>query len=416
MKRFFSLLLALALLLPVFSLAEEDDDLSFDDIEEDVILEDDGTETEDPDSIGEEFYMPSEEQEEALLALDAEVDDTVDPDSLDLNTQLPDDVLNILLLGVDTHIPVTRDESGKIVQKNIIGLADTQIILSINKSTGEIKMTSILRDSYVSLPGYKQKNKINVSFQYGCNKLKLSKAEEATRMDEKTSLGAALAMRTVNKNFEMNIQHYVAINFSGLSGIIDALGGIDIDMSKKEASAVNKYINDAYKLPNKFTYDPGYDRKLRKNPNRVPLEAKAGIQHCDGIQALTYARLRSIDNDFMRSNRQRHLLDLLLKDVLQKFSLDTMDALLEVCFDYAATNINASTFFDLAVSILRSGITSRVGQESSLFEDLRIPMDGTYSYKDITVNGGKSSVTTYNVKKQTRAIHEFIYGSYYPAD
>lgn len=425
MKKLVSLLLVVVLLIPVFAISEEGD-ISVDEVVEEVILDENGNEP-DPGSEGDESVLDSEgneliydeetgetfiisdlseEAQEKIEELDETIDDSVDPDTLEINPNLPDDVVNILLIGVDTHDPVEKDENtGEVVHRNIVGLADTQIIVSVNKKTGEIKMTSILRDSYVPIPGYKNKQKINVSFQFGCNKVKNG------ILDDKTPSGAALTMRTINHNFEMNIQHCVAINFSGLSGIIDVLGGIDIDMTKAEAKAVNSYLNMAYKIPSKFTYDPTYNPKTRKS-TREPLEAVSGIHHCDGIQALTYARLRKIDNDFARTDRQRHLLDLLLGSVIKDMDLDKMMDLLDICTQYAYTNINMQTFFDLGMTVLGSGIVSRLGSGEALFESLRIPMERNYSYKTV----GGSSVLSYNLTRHTRAIHEFIYGEYYPAD
>jgi LCP family protein required for cell wall assembly len=105
--------------------------------------------------------------------------------------------------------------------QEIIGRGDTQIIVSVDREAGTVKMTSILRDTVVPIPGYRKQTKINNAYQYGCNKVKKGTVKEKIRS------GASLAMRTINRNFQMNIANYVAINFNGLASIIDALGGID---------------------------------------------------------------------------------------------------------------------------------------------------------------------------------------------
>jgi len=406
LKKILSLLLIL-MLLPVASLGEEDADPAPTEIVEDVLLDDepvleeDGAEEEedpeDDESGEDDIYIPEdldipEEDQAALEALEAEadIDDSVDPSTLELNPNLPDNVINILLVGVDAH---TADP------KEIVGLGDSQIIVSVDRDAGTIKMTSILRDSYVTIPTYKNKYKINCSFQYGCNK------KDADGHPLGTTGGARLAMRTINHNFEMNIQYCVAINFNGLASIIESLGGLEIDMTKKEARAVNRYLAKAYKSK-KFNYD-NKDRK-----DRVKLEETAGVHLCDGIQALTYARLRSIDNDFARTNRQRHLLNLLLEKVLHGMDLNKMMDLLETCTNYAYTNMNIEAFYKLGMAVLGSGIMNRIGTGETLFEQMRIPMDKSYSYD--TVNG--ASVVKYNITKHTKALHEFIYGEYIPAD
>jgi LCP family protein required for cell wall assembly len=106
------------------------------------------------------------------------------------------------------------------------GLSDAVIICSINTDDGSIKLTSITRDTEVVVPGYKSTKRINCAFKYGSKNGDLA-------------AGAALAMKTVNRNFQMNIQRYVVVNIHGLASIIDALGGVDLDMSSKEASRIN---------------------------------------------------------------------------------------------------------------------------------------------------------------------------------
>ncbi len=415
MKRILSLLLVLCLLIPVFSFAElEEEDFSAEEMEEELLLDDEDEESGDEDEADEGDFDFSDLDEDAFAALDENIDaDSINLDELEINPNLPDNVINILLIGVDSHKPVEKDDNGNIVRKNIVGLADSQIIVSINKETGNIKMTSVQRDSYVPIPGpTAQKQKINMSFEIGTRRGK-KVVDDPNNYDKLTPYGAALAMRTINHNFEMNIQHCVVINFSGLANIIDALGGIDIDLQKIEAKGVNNYLAKAYKHPSKFTYDPTYDKKTRKS-TRQKLEEKDGIQHCDGIQALTYARLRSLkgQNDFNRTDRQRHLLDLLLKKVMQNVTTTQLIDLITVCTDYAFTNIEMGTFYELAVTLLSSGMMSRLGSEESLFEDMHIPMPGHFSYG--TADG--ASVLTLNIPNHTQALHEFVYGKYYPAN
>ena len=411
MKRILSLLLILCLVVPVFSFAElDEEDFSADEVEEELLL-DEGDEESDDEDDGFDF---SDLDEDAFAELDENIDAaSINLDELEINPNLPSNILNIMLIGVDSHIPVDKDAQGKVTSKNIIGLADTQIIVSINKDTGEIKMTSVQRDSFVPIPGpTPQKQKINMSFEIGVRRGK-KVVDDPNNYDKLTPYGAALAMRTINHNFELNVQHCVVINFSGLANIIDALGGIDIDMEKIEAKGVNNYLAKAYKKPSKFTYDPTYDKKTRTS-TRQKLEVKDGVQHCDGIQALTYARLRSLkgQNDFNRTDRQRHLLDLLMKKVMQNMNFNQLLSLIKVCTEYAYTNITPDTFLSLAKTILSSGLLSKVGSEDSLFTDMHIPQPGKYQYG--TANG--ASVLTLNIPDHTKLLHEFVYGQYYPAN
>ena len=396
MKKWISLLLVCCLVMPLFSLAE-DEEISAEEIVEDVLLEDEAEVgmPSDPvddtvfvdDETGETFYLTEEEQQKLDSLMDEEEEEEgIDPDSLDLNPNLPENVINILLIGVDTR---SKDP------QEIIGRGDTQIIVSVNRDTGSIKMASILRDSLVPIPGYKNQTKINNAFQYGCNRVKKGTTKEKVRG------GAALAMRTVNRNFEMNIKYYVAINFNGLASIIDALGGIDIELTKGEAWYINNYLK---------LHPPAYDNKAKGE--RVKLEQVAGVQHLDGVQAVMYARTRSLngENDFNRTDRQRHLLDLLLKKVMENMDIGTLMDLIDVAVSYADTNMNFQTLWDLAVSLIPA-LGKTATEDGSLFEQMRVPMDHAYSYT--TYKG--SSVLKYNLTKHAKAIHEFFFGEYYSA-
>ena len=369
-KRLMALLLAVCMLLPAFSLAEEaGDDTEV--IEEDIILDDDGNEILVDEETGTQFVISSEASELADgLASDYEVDDTVDPDNLELNENLPGHIVNILLVGIDSRS--TNLESG-------LQNGDVQIILSVNTQDGTIKLTSILRDTYVEIPGYKNKNRINVSYNRG---------------------GGALAMRTINHNFDLNIQYYVAINFYGLASIIDSIGGIDVDLTKVEAGAINAYLRE---------HPPAYDNN--KGGTRVALERKAGVQHLDGVQAVMYARLREIDNDFSRTARQRHLLELLLEEVMKDMDLDKLMTMVESCLPYVLTNMTPAAMLELGLGVLSSGIVQKAAAGETLMEQHRVPMDKTYSYKQ--VNGASViHMGPNSFKKNKESIHEFIYGEY----
>lgn len=378
MKRMLALLMAL-MMLPCCVLAE-DEEVSLTEIVEDVMLVPEGIDEEAEEAEDEEDaeVTISDEAMEAIEILDAEIDESVDPNSLDINENLPDNVVNILLVGVDTR----STDMGEGYQHG-----DVQIICSINKDTGSVKLTSLQRDLYVAIPGYKSKNRINVAYARG---------------------GGALAMRTINSVFDMNIEYYVTINFYGLASIIDAIGGIDIEMSKAEAKAINTYLKK---------HPPKYDNQ-DDNYERVPLEVKKGTQHLDGIQAVMYARTRSVDNDFGRTARQRKLLDLLLQKIMKdNMSIDKLISLMEICLPYVTTNLNASTMLELGIGILGSDIISRAQAGESLLEQHRIPMDDTWKYDH--TEGGASVVVFRTVKRREeniKALHEFIYGEYIPAE
>ena len=417
MKRLFALILAFALLLPVFSYAETDrEDSSSDEITEDLDLDEDYSFDEEgnlilrDDETGETYSLSALNEEDIeKLASQYEMDDTIDPNELEINENLPDDVINILLIGLDVR--GTKKEKLLTEQGKYAKRSDVLIVLSLNLNDGSIKLSSIARNTYVEVPGRKKKTIIANSYGHA-NYDSDGKFVSWTDTPE-------TCIRTVNHNFELNIQYYVAINFYGVAQIIEALGGVDIDLTKTEATAINTYLSTGTiknskgeKISHGKAIANSYDDK---NGKRDKLKKTSGIQHLDGIQALMYARLRSIDSDFVRTARTRHLLDCLLKQVLEKIKSNQLDVLNLVSdfISYPITNINPSTIMQLIGKVMSSGVMDRLDSTDSLISEFRIPIDGHWRYD--TIDG--SSVTIMKDKQYTvESLHEFIYGKYYPAN
>ena len=283
------------------------------------------------------------------------------------------------------------------------------IVLSINLDDGSIKLSSIARNTYVEVPG--RKNKTIIANSYGHANYKNGEFVSWTDTPE-------TCIRTVNHNFELNIRHYVAINFYGVAQIIEGLGGVDLDLTKTEATAINTYLSTGTiknskgeKISHGKAIANSYDDK---NGKRDKLKKTSGVQHLDGIQALMYARLRSIDSDFVRTARTRHLLDCLLKQTLEKIKANKLNVLDLVSdfISYPITNVNPSTIMQLAGKVMSSGVMDNLESTDSLISEFRIPIDGHWKYD--TVDG--ASVTIMKDKQFTvESLHEFIYGKYYPA-
>ena len=437
MKKLLALFLILALFLPVLSFAENEGGESFDDDGEEIIYTDDAsdddleTEDLDPDSftidengnmvfnLGE--YKLSEEDiakladHEAEIELDSSV--SVDPSSLFINPNLPDNVINILLIGVDVRgtkeiqklsDQIRLDDSS--TNPSYSKRSDVLIILSIDTSAGTIKLTSIARNTYVEIPGRKNPSIIANSFGYAI----YENGKYKSWIDQPWTCVA-----TVNKNFELNIRHFVAINFFGVEEIIESLGGVDIDLTKKEARAINTYLSKRkiYNSKNErishgTTIANTYDNH---SENRKTLKEKSGVQHLDGLQGLMYGRLRSIDNDFVRTARTRHLLDALLKSAMTRVKTGELDIVNTVInwSRYFYTRMPLEDIARIAGSVADHFSLSDIEGATTLISEFRIPEDGTYAYQ--TING--SSVTVMEDQHETtEALHEFIYGDYYPAD
>lgn len=164
-------------------------------------------------------------------------------------------ITNIALFGLDSR---NHDYEGR---------SDAIMVASVNGKTGKIKLISIARDTYVNIPGYGQ-TKINHAYAYG---------------------GAELAIQTINENFNLDITDYAAVNFDSLADVIDAMGGIDLEVTEEERYQINAYL-------------------LEGEPLR-----ESGMVHLNGPQAVSYARIRKIDSDNMRTERQRKVLECLFE-------------------------------------------------------------------------------------------------------
>ena len=415
MKRFLTLILVLMLLLPAFSCAEQeeadsvpDEDTEELDLDGDYSFDEDGNLILRDDETGETYSLSAISEEDIdKLAAQYELDDSIDPSGLEINENLPDNVINILLIGLDVR--GTKQEKLLTEQGKYSKRSDVLIVLSLNLSDGSIKLSSIARNTYVEVPG--RKNKTIIANSYGHANYENGKFKSWTDTPE-------TCIRTVNHNFELNIQYYVAINFYGVAQIIEGLGGVDLDLTKAEATAINTYLSTGTiknskgeKISHGKAIANSYDDK---NGKREKLKKASGIQHLDGIQALMYARLRSIDSDFVRTARTRHLLDCLLKQTLEKIKTNKLNVLDLVSdfISYPITNLNPSMIMQLAGKVMSSGVMDNLESTDSLISEFRIPIDSHWKYD--TVDG--ASVTIMTDKQYTvESLHQFIYGRYYPS-
>lgn len=174
---------------------------------------------------------------------------------------------NIALFGVDSR----EGSLGKGTR------SDTIIIASINEDTKEVKLVSVFRDTYLNL-GNDSYNKCNAAYAKG---------------------GPEQAIIMLNMNLDMNITDYVTVGFEGLIEVIDALGGVDIDVTEAEISHLNNY---QISMVGKTT--DGKNFTAKEGVDYIPV-THAGMQTLNGLQATAYCRIRYIGNDFQRAQRQR---------------------------------------------------------------------------------------------------------------
>ena len=295
---------------------------------------------EDSESHAEDWMADSEDQEVVI-------DQLLTVDDYAVTEGLPDDWLNILLLGTDV-----RDTTD-------YGRTDSMIVLSVNLATKEAKLTSFMRDIWVSMHGRSSKGKLNAACVYG---------------------GPELTMRTINENFGLNLKYYALVNLSCMADIIDLLGGLYLDVTEAERKALYKGLFDLSSMSGM--------EQLEESGEQVLL---------NGNQAVAFARIRQIDSDYKRTERQRTVLTTIAKR-LQEENPVTIVGIITKMLEYAETNMSMTQLLTLA----------SVGMQMDMdnIEQFRIPADNTF--KSGTFDGVWCIKPDFSKNKQL--LHEFIYG------
>lgn len=278
------------------------------------------------------------------------------PKDLGVSEELPryeeTGVVNALLFGLDNRDP---DE---------ISRSDAILIATLDGKHKKIKLTSIMRDTYVPIPG-KQDNRINAAYAMG---------------------GPALAIRTINENFGMNIEKYVTVDFFSLEKIIDQLGGVEVDVKDYELEHLNGLIRSM--------------NNLNRHQNESPLVQRTGRQRLDGRQAVAYSRIRKVGNgDFERTDRQRAILKSLIEEGAA-VDLWEISSLLSNVLPEVETNFTKN-------EILKLGFTTLESAKNGV-EDLRLPYDDTYEEDRIR----DMAVLVPDMEKNREILHDFIYEEY----
>ena len=249
-------------------------------------------------------------------------------------------VINILLIGQDRREGESRARS------------DTMILVSVNTERKSISLVSLMRDLYVQIPGYSD-NRINAAYQWG---------------------GMELLDETVLENFGVEVDGNVEADFEQFETIIDILGGVDVEMSKGEA----EYM--------KYVMDSG--------------DVQEGENHLNGKQALDFARMRGLDDDFHRTERQRRLLTRLAEKLQSASAQQLLDLVNEV-LPHVSTDMSSTQMLGYAASAIQvylSGAEIATG---------RIPAESMYS--DAEIRG--MQVLVPNLEKCQSYLSELIYGA-----
>lgn len=236
------------------------------------------------------------------------------------------------------------------------GRADTIILASINQINGEIKLTSIMRDTYVKIPKYKN-NRINAAYAFG---------------------GAELLKKTISRNFNVDVDKHVIIDFGGFEKIVDMLGGIDVNVKKYEVNELNRCI-------------------VGLGGNRTNFVKQSGINHLNGEQALAYCRIRKVGNgDYERTERQRSVLKSVIEKVKElKFS--QYPKIVASMYPYVKTNISNTESLKL--------VYNYYNVKDWKVESMQIPSDGSGKVRKIN----SMWVIDPDIDECIKCIQEFIY-------
>ena len=255
---------------------------------------------------------------------------------------LPGSPYNLLVLGVDTLSEGAQR-------------SDTMMIASV--SGGGVKLTSLQRDLMVSIPGHGQA-KLNAAFAYG---------------------GPELTLRVVNETFGMNLVRYVVVDFTALVKMVDALGGVEVDVTEAEREQINKNVRYSGRVfaPLGYAYEE--------------LTVCGENTHLSGLQALGYARIRKIDSDFVRTSRQRTVISAML-DAL-KARPWRLVSFARAALQGIDTNLSAVELVSLGEKAIVGGVDGA----------LRLPVDGSF-----TDDGSRLTMT--DAQRNIDALYEFLYG------
>lgn len=284
-------------------------------------------------------------------------EDIVINEGVEQLASLGEGYLNVALFGVDSR-------EGDL-EKNT--RTDCIIVASLNKETKEIKMASVYRDTLLDLSeGTLQK--CNAAYSFG---------------------GPKQAINMLNMNLDLDIQNYVTVDFGVVAEVVDLLGGLDIEIKEEEVEPLNKFVYETGQVAGKEAHFVG----------------GSGIQHLDGVQATTYARIRSTaGGDFTRTERQRLVIEKIVEKMM-KSDLATINKIIDEVFPTISTNFTMTEILSYA----------KYFNQYKLGENTGFPIDKATD----TISGLGSIVIPVSLEDNVKKLHEFLFGTeegYTPSD
>ncbi len=286
---------------------------------------------------------------------------TIDSEIYDNNTSLKG-YTNYLLLGSDKrkYVEGVSEDEGA-------GNTDSIIICSVNNDTNEIKLVSVYRDTLMKTTDIKD----------GSDKYK-----KATEIYGYAGVEATIS--AINTSLDLDIKDYVLVNFEGLIRVVDAVGGIDIEINDQECYWLNQYLVDTGKNTD-MTYET------------VP---QAGMVHLNGIQATAYCRIRYDENlDYGRAQRQRRVIELVLQKA-QTMGLSQLNAAVDGVLDNLETSIPVSELLSLLKDVKKYSIAEQAG----------FPFEKYSSIKYVKELDIYDPVFPVNLSANVTELHKFLFG------
>ncbi len=274
---------------------------------------------------------------------------------------------NIALFGVDSTTGA--------LDKNT--RSDTIMIASVNQDTGECRLVSVYRDTYLNLSNDTY-NKCNSAYAKG---------------------GPKMAMNMLNMNLDMNITDFVTVGFAGLRDTIDALGGVEIDVTEAEIRHLNNY-----QISMVGTTKDGVNYEADAGTDYTPVTT-AGRQTLNGLQATAYCRIRHVGNDFQRTQRQRTVL-LAIAEKAKKASPATLNEIADKVFNEIYTSLDLPEILELLGDIGRYEVVDQTG-----FPETDMLSTGTIGAKG-------SCVVPRDLTENVAWLHKFLFqdDDYVPSD
>ena len=220
---------------------------------------------------------------------------------------------NIAIFGVDSR----SDDYG------VGNRSDCIIIASINNDTGEIKLISVYRDTYVKIDGHGL-DKITHAYSYG---------------------EAPLAIKTLNTNLDLNINEFVTVNFDSVAEAVDQLGGVQLTITSEEIKYINGYIDET-------------SRVTGKTAQHI---TKPGTYTVDGVQAVSYSRIRyTAGGDYKRTERMRTVIEAMFNK-LKTMSFAEINSFADAILPHVYTNISATDIIAMVPSMAKYKVTESIG-------------------------------------------------------